>query len=86
MLRSTFIKLVGCFSVACALATNVIILSTWERNSSNMERLLDREVRPILLNISPNCRKLALALVNAMRKIFERVVVDGTAEIDEVVL
>ena len=30
--------------------------------------MLEREVRPILLNVPPNLQKLVLALGNAMRK------------------
>ena len=48
--------------------------------------ILGRELRPILLNVPPNVRKIALVLGNAMHKYVERIVVDGSADFDEVVL
>ena len=47
--------------------------------------LLVREVRPILLDVPPNFRTLILMLGNAMRKNVELIVVDGSADFDEVV-
>lgn len=44
----------------------VIIWFTWLRNIINVERCWSRELRLILLNVSPNLRKPVLALGNAI--------------------